>query len=65
MYDDAENLASVGTDMRRCSDALGPRKNLHGRTSRRHASHRRDRTLIATGVESSVKIDSSRLPSGH
>jgi hypothetical protein len=29
MCDDAENLAGTGTDVRRCSDALGPRKNLH------------------------------------
>jgi hypothetical protein len=28
MCDDAENLAGAGTDVRRCSDALGPRKNL-------------------------------------
>jgi hypothetical protein len=28
MRDDAENLAGAGTDVRRCSDALG-RKNLH------------------------------------
>jgi hypothetical protein len=31
MCDDAENLAGAGTDVRRCSDALGPRKNLHRR----------------------------------
>jgi hypothetical protein len=31
--DNAENLAGAGTDVRRCSDALGPRKNLHGRAS--------------------------------
>jgi hypothetical protein len=29
--DNAENLAGAGTDVRRCSDALGPRKNLHMR----------------------------------
>ena len=29
MCDDAENLAGAGTDVRRCSDALGPRKTLH------------------------------------
>jgi hypothetical protein len=29
MYDDAENLAGAGTDVQRCSNALGPRKNLH------------------------------------
>jgi hypothetical protein len=28
MCDDAENLAGAGTDVRRCSNALGPRKNL-------------------------------------
>jgi hypothetical protein len=28
------NLAGAGTDVRRCSDALGPRKNLHGRDLR-------------------------------
>src|SRR2546423_13089435 len=27
--DNAETLAGAGTDVRRCSDALGPRKNLH------------------------------------
>jgi hypothetical protein len=26
--DDAENVAGAGTDVRQCSDALGPRKNL-------------------------------------
>jgi hypothetical protein len=31
MCDDAENLAGAGTDVRRCADALGPRKNLHRR----------------------------------
>jgi hypothetical protein len=31
MCDDAENLVGAGTDVRRCSDALGPRKNLHRR----------------------------------
>jgi hypothetical protein len=40
MCDDAENLAGAGTDVRRCSDALGPRKNLHGRASHRRATHR-------------------------
>ena len=30
MCDDTENLAGAGTDVRRCSDALGPRKNLQG-----------------------------------
>jgi hypothetical protein len=29
--DNAETLAGAGTDVRRCSDALGPRKNLHRR----------------------------------
>jgi hypothetical protein len=29
MCDAAENLAGAGTDVRRCPDALGPRKNLH------------------------------------
>ena len=29
MCDDARNLASAGTDVRRCSDALGPRKIIH------------------------------------
>jgi hypothetical protein len=29
MCDDAENLAGAGTDVRCCSNALGPRKNLH------------------------------------
>jgi hypothetical protein len=29
MCDDAENLAGAGTDVRQCSVALGPRKNLH------------------------------------
>jgi hypothetical protein len=28
MCDDAENLAGAGTDVRRCSDALGPRKTF-------------------------------------
>jgi hypothetical protein len=28
MCDDAEDLAGAGTDVRRCSNALGPRKNL-------------------------------------
>jgi hypothetical protein len=32
MGDGAENLAGAGTDVWRCPDALGPRKNLHGRT---------------------------------
>ena len=55
MCDDAENLAGAGTDVRRCSDALGPRKNFIGmhlisvyimgvhlmRVSHRHASRRR------------------------
>ena len=27
--DHAETLAGAGTDVRRCSDALGPRKTLH------------------------------------
>jgi hypothetical protein len=27
--DDAETAAGAGTDVRQCSDALGPRKNLH------------------------------------
>jgi hypothetical protein len=31
MCDDAENLAGARRDVRRCSDALGPRKNLHER----------------------------------
>jgi hypothetical protein len=29
--DNAETLAGAGTGVRRCSDALGPRKNLHRR----------------------------------
>jgi hypothetical protein len=29
MCGDAGNLAGAGTDVRQCSDALGPRKNLH------------------------------------
>jgi hypothetical protein len=40
MCDDAETVAGAGTDMRRCSDALGPRKNLHRRVSHRRISHR-------------------------
>ena len=28
MCDDAENLAGAGTEVRQCSNALGPRKNL-------------------------------------
>src|SRR5271154_6602711 len=39
MCDDAENLAGAGTDVRRCSDALGPRKNLHERAPHRHVPH--------------------------
>jgi hypothetical protein len=35
--DDAETLAGAGTDVRRCSDALGPRKNLHGYRTRLNA----------------------------
>jgi hypothetical protein len=31
MCDDAETVAGAGTDVRRCSDALGPRKNLYRR----------------------------------
>jgi hypothetical protein len=41
MCDDAENLAGAGTDVRRCSDALGPRKNLHRRTSHGYTPHER------------------------
>jgi len=33
MCDNAETLAGAGTGVRRCSDALGPRENLHGRAS--------------------------------
>ena len=29
MYGDAETVAGAGRDVRRCSDALGPRKNLY------------------------------------
>ena len=38
MCDDAEDLAGAGTDVRRCSNALGPRKNLHGRAPHRRVS---------------------------
>ena len=30
MCDDAETVAGAGTDVRRCSDALGPRKTFIG-----------------------------------
>jgi hypothetical protein len=47
MRDDAENLAGAGTDVRRCSDALGPRENLYlrklARSGRKSSSP--DRTL--------------------
>jgi hypothetical protein len=33
MCDNAENLAGAETDVRRSSNALGPRKNLHGHAS--------------------------------
>src|SRR5271168_5179985 len=39
MCDDAENLAGAGTDVRRRSDALGPRKNLHGHVPLRYEAH--------------------------
>jgi hypothetical protein len=39
MCDDAESLAGAGTDVRRCADALGPRKNLHRRVSNRRRCH--------------------------
>jgi hypothetical protein len=36
MCDDAENLAGAGTDVRRCSDALGPRKTFRGMLMKMH-----------------------------
>jgi hypothetical protein len=56
IYDNAETLAGAGTDVRRRSDALAPRKNLQGKMAEAEAMYLR----ALQGYENAVGADHPR-----
>src|SRR5271170_301428 len=59
--DNAETLAKAGTDVWLWSDALGPRKNLHGRVPHGRVLHRR----VPHGRVPRVRVPHRHVRHGH
>jgi hypothetical protein len=59
--DNAGTIAGAGTDVRRCSDALGPRKRLHGCVPHGRASHGR----VPHGCDRYWRMPHGRAPNGR